>query len=392
MKNYLLYFLILFGLLMSCKKDNGSSTKIFNIKGYIQKGPFVKGTTITISELKDDLSQTGRNFNTTIVDDKGSFEISNIGLSSNFIYLSASGYFYNEIIGALSNSMISLNAIVNLQNNQNINVNIITTIESERVEYLVQKGSDFETAKTQARNEIFNIFGFSYSNSGNPETFDITQSGINNSILLAISAIILGTHTEAELTELISGISSDLKTDGKLDNTIQQSDLINEAKLLDINSVKINLEKRYSDLGTNIVINDFDKYVDTFINKTNYVFTKKIEYPGSVNSLLNVLSDTLNSITGGLEYSIAANLPKGTSIKVIFKPTNGYSFSGIGIAGQNNGWTINSSMADSTNLTAIGSGQNISIGFMTGPPTSVDFYIYENNSKIPTKIKVLKNY
>jgi hypothetical protein len=209
---------------------------------------------------------------------------------------------------------------------------------------------------------------------------------------LAISAIILGTHTEAELTELISGISSDLKTDGKLDNTIQQSDLINEAKLLDINSVKINLEKRYSDLGTNIVINDFDKYVDTFINKTNYVFTKKIEYPGSVNSLLNVLSDTLNSITGGLEYSIAANLPKGTSIKVIFKPTNGYSFSGIGIAGQNNGWTINSSMADSTNLTAIGSGQNISIGFMTGPPTSVDFYIYENNSKIPTKIKVLKNY
>ena len=381
----------LIGLLISCSKENESVTNRYNINGFFQKGPFVKGTTVSISELNNDLSQTGKTFNTIILDDKGSFEISNLELTSSYIYITAGGYFYNEIEDELSNSTIALSAIVDVQSNTNINVNIITTLESERVKYLVENGSTFEDAKAQARNEIYGIFGYSSSNTDHPETYNITQTGDNNSILLAISVIILGTHSEAELTELISGIYLDIKTDGILDEAKLQSALINEAKLLDINSIKNNLKNKYSDLGENIVFNEFEKHVDAFINKTDYVFTKIIGYPKVVNSLLNVISDTSINWTGGVKYCIAADLPKGTSITVIFKPTPGYTSSGIGIwSMENDGWTINNLNADSTNLQANGTGQIVSVPFQFGPPTSIDFFIYENNSAIPTNTKVIQ--
>lgn len=380
-----------FIFLIGCNKENETVTTKYDIKGLFQKGPFLKGTSVSISELNNDLSQTGKSFNAIILDDKGSFEISNLELTSKYVYITADGYFYNEVEDALSNSTIALSAIVDVESNASINVNIITTLETERVKYLVENGSSFLDAKAQARDEIYGIFGFSSSNSDNPETFDITETGNNNSILLAISVIILGTHTEAELTEMISGIFLDIKTDGMLDDTELQSALINEATLLDINAVKTNLKNKYSDLGENIVINEFDLYVDSFVNTTNYVFTKSIAYPTLANSLLNVISDTSVIWTGGVKYCIAADLPKGTSLTVIFKPTPGYTYSGIGISSmENDGWTINSMRADSTNLQANGTGQIVTVPFQFGPPTSIDFFIYENNSVIPTVTKTIQ--
>jgi hypothetical protein len=123
------------------------------------------------------------------------------------------------------------------------------------------------------------------------------------------------------------------------------------------------------------------------------VASLKIQYPKAENLLFNVLSDSLTQIIGGEKYCVAATLPKGTSLKVIIKPSSGYPSTGIGIFQmENNGWTIISSDTQNTNLQATGSGQTVSISFMTGPPTSVDFSIYENNSFEPTKTKTIKNY
>jgi hypothetical protein len=119
----------------------------------------------------------------------------------------------------------------------------------------------------------------------------------------------------------------------------------------------------------------------------------KIEYPKAANSLLNVLSDSLTQLTGGEKYCIAANLTKGTSLKVIFKPSSGFNSTGIGIfMMENKGWTIISSDTSNTILEVTGSGETVAISFMTGPPTSVDFFIYENKSLTPTRTKTLKNF
>ena len=128
-------------------------------------------------------------------------------------------------------------------------------------------------------------------------------------------------------------------------------------------------------------------------DKAPVVVPLKIVYPQAENSLLNVLSDSLTQITAGVKYCVAANLPKGTSIKVIIKPSSGHNSTGIGIDQMtNNGWTVISADSDNTILQAKGSDQTVSINFMTGPPTSVDFFVYENDSVAPIRIRTLKNY
>jgi len=128
-------------------------------------------------------------------------------------------------------------------------------------------------------------------------------------------------------------------------------------------------------------------------DKAPVVKILEIGYPTAENSLLNVLSDTLTQITAGVKYCVAANLPKGTSLQVIIKPSSGHNSSGIGIDQMtNNGWTVISADSNDMCLQAKGSGQTVSISFMTGPPTSVDFFVYENDSVAPIKIRTLKNY
>ena len=58
----------------------------------------------------------------------------------------------------------------------------------------------------------------------------------------------------------------------------------------------------------------------------------------------------------------------------------------------NNEWTVISANSDNTILQAKGSDQTVSISFMTGPPASVDFFVYENDNVEPIKIRTLKNY
>jgi hypothetical protein len=67
------------GLMLSCSdKDENSSSgtssiSINTVSGYVQKGPFIQGTVITVWELDSNLLQTGRTFIGTIDDNTGRF-------------------------------------------------------------------------------------------------------------------------------------------------------------------------------------------------------------------------------------------------------------------------------------------------------------------------------
>jgi len=101
----------------------------------------------------------------------------------------------------------------------------------------------------------------------------------------------------------------------------------------------------------------------------------------------------LRQIAAGAKYCVAANLPKGTSLRVIIKPSSGHNSTGIRIFQmENKGWTIISADSDNTILEAKGSDQTVSISFRTGLPISVDFFVYENESVAPIRIRTLKNY
>ena len=82
--------------------------------GYVQKGPFINGSSVTISELDENLDQTGKTYFTTISDNSGSFEKKNIQLISNYVMLKADGYYFNEISGKTSTGQVTLYCWVNL--------------------------------------------------------------------------------------------------------------------------------------------------------------------------------------------------------------------------------------------------------------------------------------
>lgn len=257
---------------ISCKKDYNNEPKLIvkdKITGYIQKGPFVNGTSISISELTTTIEQTGKNYNTQIENDFGLFNINNIKLISNFIELSSSGYYFNENSGNISNSPLTLYCISDITNVNNINLNILTHLERQRARYLfINSNLSLNISKDSAQSEIIKSFGFKYQNMKSSENLDITVNEESNAVLIAISIIIQGSNNVGELTELLSKISLDLKEDGIIDskNTL---DILREFALkLKMKDIRNNLENRYKILGIPCNIPNFEKYVNDFLSFT----------------------------------------------------------------------------------------------------------------------------
>ncbi len=321
--NRFIYIIITIGMIIflsNCKKDNESlQTTIKNVIGYAQKGPFINGSSVTVYDLQSNLSPTGKSYNAQITDNKGTFELSDISFTSNYISLRADGFYFNEVSGEQSAAQITLYALSDILDKTNINVNLLTHLEKARVEYLMKNGKSFSDSKTQAQKEILTIFNIEKSNIKPSENLNISESGDDNAILLAISTILQGYRSESELTELLSNISNDLKDDGILNSDTLGSVLINHAVYLDTISIKNNLAKRYSDIGATSHIPDFGQYITNFISKTKFQITQSlIDYPVSGINGDNILYLSKMLFNAGINniYSLAANLPKGTALKI----------------------------------------------------------------------------
>lgn len=289
------------------------------IKGYAQKGPFINGSSITVFDLQANLAPSGRSFTEQIVDNKGSFELNNIELSSTLVSIRTDGFYFNEVSGKQSASQITLNALADITGKSNININLLTHLEKARVEYLMKGGKTFSTAKAQAQKEILAIFNIERDNIQTSECLNITEQGDDNAILLAVSSIIQGFRTESEMTELLSNISIDIKTDGVLTNSALGSALINQAVALDTVAIKNNLIKRYNEIGATASVPFFGKYIANFIKKTPFEITQSlIIYPETGLFGDNILSLTKTNYkvsTNGI-LSVNAQLSRGTSLKI----------------------------------------------------------------------------
>lgn len=265
---YLMVFVCFALVNNGCKKpdsDPGKNTTTISVKGLVQKGPFAKGTDIILSELNMSLDQTGRTFNSQIETDYGAFNFNEIELASTYVQFKASGFYFNEVKGTLSNSALTLLAISDLDNKTNVNVNILTHLEKNRVEYLIKKGYDFNNAKKNAQKEILAVFGFSMDEIETSELLDITKNSAADAILLAISVILQGDRTVGEFSELLANLSLDLKEDGILSDPESFKKLRRSAIDLNPFIIRKNIQDRYNAIGINVTIPDFEKYLNQFL-------------------------------------------------------------------------------------------------------------------------------
>lgn len=231
------------------------------VEGYVQKGPFIQGTLITVAELDNSFKPTGRTFSGSIDDNSGHFSVQGT-LNYPYVKLTASGFYFNEISGGLSTAPVTLLALADVRESRSINVNLLTHLEYARVLALVDKGANFDVAKVQAQREILAAFNIVSSTAARSEALDISQEGEGNAILLAISAVLQADRSEAQLTELLSILSNDLRADGDVDNSSTRQALVNGMQYLKPrrSTIASNIVSRYSELGITAIVPDFEAY------------------------------------------------------------------------------------------------------------------------------------
>ena len=225
MKKMMFFFVAALGLVLQACSDNdvagGASgdagivaIKNREIAGVTQKGPFLVGSSVTIQELDGHtLGQTGNSFRVSVKSDQGDFAVKGVNLVSQYALLEVNGYYRNEVTGKKSEGMIALNAVTDLSDRSNVNVNLLTHLESGRVLALVQNaGLSFADAKAQAEREIFESFGFG-DVAESSEDLDLF-TGEGGAALLALSVLMQGEGSAADLSERIARASLSFADNG----------------------------------------------------------------------------------------------------------------------------------------------------------------------------------
>lgn len=218
------------------------------IAGVAQKGPLVEGSSVVLRETsaEGNLKPTGREYYTTITGDKGEFAIDSINLESQYVLLSAEGYYTHEYGDyQLSECQMRLDAVSDLANRNTSNINLLTHFEYKRVLNLFKSGKSFAEAKRQAMTEVFAAFGVNME-APLAEDLNIFNTTEGDRTLYNLSLFVddrelwdpwegeLNSDEEWEhwtnpdrvncpnLQKFIDGIADDFADDGVLSDTIMQ--------------------------------------------------------------------------------------------------------------------------------------------------------------------------
>jgi len=208
------------------------------IAGVSQKGPFVKGSDVTLKETSKngDFEPTGREFTTKTISDKGDFKFNGIDLESQYVLLSVEGRYEREHTGEVSSCPMRLDAVSNLEKRETVNINLLTHFEYKRVLNLVKDGKTFAEAKKQAAKEVLGAFGVKIDVSS-AEDLNIYNSTDGDRTLYNISRIIdeqpewnywhdwYNADDDIDCSKLqayVDGFADDFADDGVLADSIMQ--------------------------------------------------------------------------------------------------------------------------------------------------------------------------
>ena len=250
-------------ILMACS-DSGSapSENARTIYGMSQKGPFVKGTEVTLYGMNENLLQSGTHFSTTITNDQGGYTLKNVELENRYAWLNANGYYIDEITGDSSAQKISLNSLVDFQGRDHANINILTHLSFDLIRHLVKNGKAVDEAKREAEKEVLAAFGFA-DGGESFDQLDIQGSGEGDAKLLAVSLIMLTAEDMATVTERMASLALDLESDGVLDDSTLIGQMKKDVSMASHDAVYKKVRENLMNMGFANVA-EFQKYVEQF--------------------------------------------------------------------------------------------------------------------------------
>jgi hypothetical protein len=248
--------------------DAGGSIQL---RGAVQKGPFVVGSSIMLSVLDERLNPTGVVFNTQTINDRGEFEIAFDAAGP--VSLQGDGFHYNEVLGGLSSAAITLRAfyVPNGDTEQQVYVNMVTHLTTERIKALVANGVGFSLAVAQSEGELFrelSLTGNGYLPSVPGTSMNLAgEDNPDNAYLLAVSSTMLQlalehatSSVDATLQESLNAYSLDF-TDGSLEPQ-RKSDIQVALNHLDVAVISQHLTERLSALGSTALVPNMGHVLD----------------------------------------------------------------------------------------------------------------------------------
>ena len=274
-----LVYATLFALLGACG-DSGTDKELDSpysekrtLSGFVQKGPFSKGSKISIQELEaTTLLPVGNVTEGGVLNDEGTYSLEFSEFESPYALLTAVGTYRDELTGEKSKATVTLNALVDLTARKSANVNLLTHLEYLRELYLVREdGLTVAEAKMQAEREVLRAFGIS-GDFALAEDLNIYSNGDGNAALLAISVIMLGGlekdggsglpfglatknddgEENSKLAERITDFAEDLESDGFWKNGRTAANMADWA-------VEQGLNGKFDSFRTQVV-----SYIDSF--------------------------------------------------------------------------------------------------------------------------------
>lgn len=220
-----------------------------SVTGVAQKGPFKFDSPIILHEVllqNDSLVFTGRKYIDEVSSNKGDFVIPKVNLVYPYAILEVRGQWRNEISGEWSRDSMTLYALTDLSNRDEVNVNLLTHLEIDRTMILVNKGYSVQAAKKQAEFEIMTAFGFATTieRAEDLKTFVSAGDAAHdaNATLMAISLLFIGERNEAELSDAINNFKSDLAENGVWDDEQTKAYMADWAESFDGGSIRANVK------------------------------------------------------------------------------------------------------------------------------------------------------
>jgi len=246
----------------ACKSsvDNGDQPTM--ITGAVEKGPFVLGSSVSLSPVSAQGQPTGETFNTQTNDDAGRFSVEIVGTTGP-ASIEGSGFYYNEVLGRLSSAPIILRAFAEISDaaNQTVFLNVITHMSYNRVQDLVSAGSAaFPAARAQAEGELVATLGiggagYSPGRAANQMSLLGGDDEANAYLFVASATLAQAALTaspqsvDATLQELMNTIAADLADDGDIAAAIK-TQLTDAQQALDPDQILADLAARAAAIGS----------------------------------------------------------------------------------------------------------------------------------------------
>ena len=236
-----------------------------DVAGVSQKGPFVEGSAVTVQGIDcKTLKFTDEVFEGKVKSDKGDFTVESVTLKSTCALFEATGKYRNELTGKKSSEELTLHALTDLKDRKNVNINVLTELEYERLMFLVtEKGKKFADAKERAEKEVLAAFGIE-GDFDNSEDLTIYESGDGNAALLAVSVLMLAETDDAGLVKRIEKFADSFAETGKWNDDKTKATIEEWQVVATADGTLDSIRKNVEGWGYADVVPAFEKYIEVF--------------------------------------------------------------------------------------------------------------------------------